>query len=484
MKMKLSLFFLFLTFQALGSECFVVSGLKKDHNNFLGNRNLFKSEFSKVAGKQCTVVGSWKELDKVLITKKLPKGADVLIVQGAHGNEDANRKITFSCDAGTATSGEVLNYLNKFSANYQVGAVIHSCYSGDLMRDKLLQDEANPKNLDKLCLYTSSSMGRVTWGTEGDIIAKLESAISGETLEKLFLKVRAGMISSAAWSEIGLPEYFSKKTNEMGYKTLQALDGITRGELSCATDLGAANAALCAAPGITDAIYEDLSTFQDPLLSDSDKIQGVVYFERQSKAAKEALLKSPTSKLAKAQSDCYQFIQKTYKDNFGSKLENLETWDVIEKSVPIIKKMPGYASCETFTKLLPKERAEEGKNLIEGPYTDQVNMFRYKVDLLQKRYSKRKMDDSFNIKEFAKSAIGEKSVCNPDNKQQIIQSMFGDSFFLNETSMTSGPDEMINDRNVSTQLALKSFQNASMMKKEMPSEKDQKRRAACRNFKF
>lgn len=483
MKFVLFLFSL-LSLSAFASECFVVSGIKKDPKNFIKG-DIFKAGASKVAGKDCTVVGSWRELRESITSKKIPKGADILIVQGAHGNQDENKKVTFACDAQDVSSSEVLNTLNKISSDYQVGAVIHSCYSGDMMRDKLLQDEIDSSNLDKLCLYTSSSMGRVALGNTGqDIISKLKVAKSGQTLENLFLETRAGTISSAAWSEIGLPEYLAKKTTEAGYKTLQALDQVTRGELSCASDLGAANAALCAAPGVTDAIFEDLSAFQDPFISSAERSQGVEEFAEKIKTAKEALKKNPASKLAKSEVACQEFLFKTYKDNLGEKFQNLKTWDVMEKVAPIIEQQSGYAACKNFIQLLPKERSEEAIGLAAGPFKGQVELFRYNVDKLQKRYSKRKMDDSFDIKDFAKAASGEKIVCKADDKQQIIQSMFGESFFLNETDLNGYPDEMIYDRNVSTQLALKSFQNASLMKKEMPFEKDQKRRAACRNFKF
>lgn len=471
----------------LGAECFVVSGIEKDHSNSLKNKNFFKNGLSKVAGKDCTVVRSWKELNQAIASKKIPKGGDVLVVQGAHGADDydnlGNKNPRFLCDADEPTASEVLGHLNKLSEQYRVGATIHSCFSGEIMKQKLLQDEIDGKNLDKLCLYTSSSTGRIAYGRDGDIIGQLEKSKPGQTLENLFLKVKAGMISSAAWSEIGLPEYFSKKTVEEGYKTLQALDKITRGQFTCESDLGAANAALCAAPGVTDAVFEDLMTFQDPIIPDSVKGEVVANFKNYISMAQAGLKKKPGDKLLSAQQSCFKFVLTTYQENYGNELENLESWDYIESNIPIFKKLPGFASCMTYSKLLPADNPKTPEQIIQNNFENGTRYYRESVDKLQRRYSKRNIDDTFDIKDFAKAASGEKSVCNPNDKQQIIQSMFGESFFFDEMASDNQPDEMIMGRKVSTQLALKSFQNASLGRKSLEL-KDEKRAKACKDFKL
>lgn len=476
----------FFSLSVCAAECFVVSGAEKDHSNSLKDKSFFKNETSKVAGKNCTVVKSWKELNEKIEAKKLPRNSDVLIVQAAHGVDyfdGETRKTRFLCDSEEPTAEEVLGHLKKLTGKYRVGATIHSCFSGEIMKQKLLQDEISGENLDKLCLYTSSSTGRITYGQNQDILAQLKAAKPGQTLENLFLKVRSGMISSAAWSEIGLPEYFAKETVEQGYKTLQALDKITRAEFSCESDLGAANAALCAAPGITDTIFEDLMTFQNPTIGHSVKLEVISNFTNKIKSANDKLKTTPTDKLAKSQKACYEFLLETYQSNYGKELENLESWDYVEANMPFFKKMSKIAHCETYSSLLPQNDPRSLEEVVQNNFYNGTKLYRETVDKLQRRYSKRKMDDSFDIKDFARAASGEKAVCNPNDKQQIIQSMFGQSFFFDEMSSDLQPDEMIQGRNVSTQLALKSFQNASLGYKKQ-NEKDELRSKACKDFKL
>lgn len=482
MKLFYFLLPLLISFSTMAAECFVVSGIEKDHARSLKDRTLIQSETSKIAGKNCIVVKSWKELNEKIAAKKLPRDSDILIVQGAHGATNGI-DVKFLCDAEEPTAEEVLGHLKKLSGQYRVGATIHSCYSGEIMKQKLLQDETNNENLDKLCLYTSSSMGRITYGQDKDILSQLKSARPGQTLENLFLKVRSGMISSAAWSEIGLPEYFAKETVEQGYKALQSLDKITRGQFSCESDIGAANAALCAAPGITDQIFEDLMTFQHPFIDDSVKEEVVTNFKHKIKTAEESLKKTPADKLSRAQKDCYQFLLETYQSNYGEKLEDLESWDYVVANTPLFKNMPQISSCTTYSKLLPKDEARTVEEIIQNNFSNGARFYQESVEKLQKRYSQRKMDDSFDIKDFARAASGEKAVCDPNSKQQIIQSMFGQSFFYDELADGLVPDEMIYGRKVSTQLALKSFQNASLGYKSQ-SEKDQLRSKACKDFKL
>lgn len=487
MKLFYFLLSLSISFSAMAAECFVISGVEKDRSHSLKDRTLFQNESSKIAGKNCTVVKSWKELNEKITAKKLQKGSDILIVQGAHGvnffDDNKGQTAKFLCDAEEPTAEEVLGHLKKLSGDYRVGATIHSCYSGEIMKQKLLQDETSDENLDKLCLYTSSSTGRITYGQDQDILAQLKSARPGQTLENLFLKVRSGMISSAAWSEIGLPDYFAKETVEQGYKTLQALDKITRGEYSCESNLGAANAALCAAPGITDGIFEDLMTFQNPVIGNSVKDEVITNFKHRINLATDKLKKTPSSKISLAERDCYKFLLETYQSNYGESLENLESWDYIVANTPLFKEMPQISSCLTYSKLLPADQTKSLEEIIQNNFFNGAKLYQESVDKLQRRYSKRAMDDSFDIKDFARAASGEKAVCNPNDKQQIIQSMFGQSFFYDEMADGIQPDEMIYGKNVSTQLALKSFQNASLSYKNQ-NKKDQLRSKACKDFKL
>jgi hypothetical protein len=453
--------------------CVVISGSNKDPNGFLDEK-LF-TEGGAVAGQKCEVFDGWEKA-KTYIRGNLKLKGQLLLIQGAHGNSDGS----FDTNEGHASADTVLNDLKTLSQNYHVGSVIHSCYSGAVMAKKMLDDETNP-NLDKLCLVTSSSFGRITYSHPDDMIQNLLRSKPGDTLEKTFMNTPAGTISSAAWSEIGLPDYLKNKTVESGYQTLQNLDKIVRGNNTCSS-LGEANAALCAAPGITDEMYENLMSFMDPYVPVS--YRGFFITNMSNKIRK---LKKAQDKVSQAGGRCLEGVLRTYQELYGEKLERLVYWPHIMMANDEVESQAYFSDCLHYQSSLTDDYEKD--SLLYSSFYYGVEGYKKSIDKLQKVYTKRKFDESFNLYEFAQAAVGEKRECKPQSKEKILQSLFGDSFFMAEFATNfegdfNAPDEGTRGLSVSTQLLLKGFQNASLLKKEMPHSSDAKRRAACRNFKF
>ncbi len=479
-------FLLMLSGQRLWAlDCLVVSGLKHDSNDAFISKKILVPSKSVVAGKECKIFESWTELQKYTDeTKGL--GPDLLIIQGAHGglNYELN-DVTFSCDAETATADGVLIYLSTLSQKYQVGAVINSCYSGEMMRKKLINDQLGDISDQNLCLYTSSTIGRTSYSDDKDFLSQLETVKPGQTMEDIFLQVDAGMISSAAWNEIDLPQYLVTRSLEMGNAAIQNMDTITRGAKSC-DDLFSANVGLCSAPGITDEIFEDLMYFSNPRIPENTKGFYIQSVENKTNKLKKELETNPGNKVALQGYNCFSKILLALQKPLGEKLEDVDYWPDLIEVFHQIGQMSFAPECESYRSTLPTQ--EEKDSFYYGPFYNGVTLYQEAIDRLQRRYTQRKFDDSFNLVEFTNAALGEKKICDPSSKQQIIQSMFGDSFFFGEYSSnfenTSDSPDQYTDPAVSTQKALKGFQNASLQKEDMLHPKDKKRREACRNFKF
>jgi hypothetical protein len=485
MHLLLIISILILPFKLAVAECLVVSGLKHDFNSAFRNKKSLVPETSVVAGKPCKVFDSWKELNDYVVQSKIPSGSELLIMQGAHGIKQENSdEVYFECNAESPTAETILNHLENLSGKYKVGAVIHSCYSGELMRRKLTNDYLQPKSLDSLCLITSSSPGRIAFARNTDPMSLIENAKQGTSLEDIFLKTDAGMISSAAWNEIDLPKYLTEKTVDNGYKTMMNMDKIVRRPGSC-ENIGEINSILCSSPGITDEIFEDLKAFMDPLVPDELRGYFVTNMTIKNNLIIKQLSAAPDNKALQAAHRCTQGILQSYEKKFGKNLVDLTHWSDVEEIVSDLQKADFNKDCEAYKATL-KEQWH-----IDSLYTESFfhgfKEYNQAVDRLQRKYTKRKFDEKFNLYDFAIAAAGEKKACNPESKLQIIQSLFGDDFFQGEyftnfKGTLNTPGETVVGHNVSTQHLMKAFQNASLLKKDMPDSADAQRRKACRDF--
>jgi hypothetical protein len=480
--MKQLLFGLILlsSYSLFAAECVVISGIKNDWNGAFSDRNVLNPKTSMIAGKKCKVLDGWKELDAYVTSMNLKVGSDLMIVLGAHGGsrEVAGKKIVeFSCNIDAPNANQVMDELEKLSKTYKVGAVVDSCYSGDIMRKKIIRDHGNPSLADNLCLYTSSSMGRVTFKADNDPLSLLEKAKAGDTIEDMFLQTDAGMISSAAWEEVGVPEYLISKDLVQGLSAMENMDEYLRSPTECNTS-GEINSALCTAPGITDEIYKDLMYFNDPIVPSAAKENMLSPYNIVLSVMNSGLNKNPKDQNAKNAVICYKELIDAYKAKFGESLDGLSTWKDLNEFKTEIKTQKFYAACTSYTKNDPVELDK----LLMGDLYSGYAQYEKSVGHLKKLYTKTNWDD-LNLSKFALASAGDKRQCTPASKQLIIQSLFGQNFFDGDFSDNS-PAEMAAFRDINTQHMMKAFQNACMYREELPNPIDARRKKACANFKL
>ena len=462
------------------ADCVVVSGDKKDTNGAFGKRALLKPDTSMVAGKKCKVVGGLKELKTYMASGKVKAGSDLLIVFGAHGGKDGKGGVTFDFNTDEPTADEVTTYLQTLSKTYQVGAVLHACQSGEVM-NKIITNENDP-TAGKLCLVTSSSKGRMSFSNEKDLISQMEKVKPGKTLEDVFLATPSGMISSAAWEEVGVPQYLRAKSVgeklNMGLEIMQDMDQMLRAPGVCTTP-GERNSALCIAPAVTDELFRDLSRFMDPYIQAEDKSNLIATYTITSTIFAENGDKDGAA--------CLKGIVTAYQKKFGQKLEELYRWDALDEFQAELKKAPFAPACEKYKKSQPPE---EQARVYTGDMTKGLADYKKSLESLKRKYTKTNWTEEFDLGKFALASAGDKTVCKPQSKQQIIQSLLGESFFEEEIvrgedgSEGAGEMETFESVDISTQYVMKAFQNASVQKKEMPNSRDAKRREACRKFKL
>jgi len=464
------------SYSLFAADCVVISGAQKDDNGAFSKRKLLNPATSMVGGKKCIVVDGLQKLKNYIATGKIKAGADLLVVFGAHGEKNENGGVNFTFNSDSPTDDEVYSYLRKLAATYQVGAVLHGCESGGIM-NKLIKEDKDPL-ADKLCLVTSSSRGRMSFSNEKDLISLLEKVNkpnSGQTLEKIFLATPSGMISSAAWEETGVAKYARTKdltlSVDIGFKAIGEMDKIVRSPGSICDTPGEVNSALCVASGINDKTYKDLMHFSDPYIPSKDI---------------GSLLANYPVMASLAQGNMHVCLS-GLAEFYQAKSASLKTWGDLERTLLEIKKNTKlYAVCEAYKKETTDENMK--KTLYAGDMQVGLDDYRASLSRLKKIYTKTDWS-AFDLNKFAKEAAGDKKVCSAMDKQETIQSLFGDNFFQeeyysDESGEFNGPAEMASMRNINTQHMMKSFQNASVDKPDMPNPIDAKRRKACANFKL
>lgn len=192
------------------TACVVVSGrLREGSTGPFGAHHPWLAQNSvRAGGMNCAIVRSWDELS--VHAEALPPGQPLLILQGAHGQLDrASQEVQFHCDRKSISGREVLNALERLSRDRPVAAALASCYSSQVLLEKLIRDEQRDPHdarVRNLCLSTASVFARPAHVGENDFLANLEErARDGVSMNQFYLSARSGLISSAPWSESGLP---------------------------------------------------------------------------------------------------------------------------------------------------------------------------------------------------------------------------------------------------------------------------------------
>lgn len=215
----LSLAVLILTCSAMAEStvvqdnaCFIVSGTKHDHNGAL--KALKKAEQEgrpyQMAGYQCKIFNSYKEIGTHLQKIKLPKDSAIFIVQIAHGGGTGSALL----NSGNVTSEQILKNIRELSQDYQVAFVNQSCYGGNALMNKIVWDKQNPdsESIDRSCIWTGSSPGRVALGLD-----TIPQSKKPYTLEEAYSKKPDGIMSSAAWDQVNITDYYESIAIHPGY---------------------------------------------------------------------------------------------------------------------------------------------------------------------------------------------------------------------------------------------------------------------------
>lgn len=189
-------------------ECYVVSGIehdKKTEKYAFDHAYDWVEKPTSLAGSPCVVVAGWTELNQRLSASKSTE--PLFVLQLAHGDKGG----VSVCDGGKTSAGDALMILNSAAEKRSVSAFLQSCYSGDILKEKLQRDErgeTSEKVLNNLCLAAASPFGVSTRFDPAEFSEVLRNTTPGESAESVFKKNWAGVISSAAWSGSGAARAF------------------------------------------------------------------------------------------------------------------------------------------------------------------------------------------------------------------------------------------------------------------------------------
>jgi hypothetical protein len=264
---------------------------------------------------------------------------------------------------------------------------------------------------------------------------------------------------------------------------LQKIDAVTRFDGVCDTK-EEANAAICASPSVSNEVFELLMGFTDVSIKDDNKS----FFLKNIKAKPEALTKAKKPGFEDGVA-CFKGLLAFYQNKFGTELELLSEVTQLVELEKEFSSMKVYPVCEKYKKTLTSPW--EHKALYYSTLFNTKEKYLEDQSKLAKIFSTHNFKGDFDMMSFAKAAAGDKAVCKPEDKMQILQSMLGEQFFPNEFSEYSipnqkmeTPDEKILGKELSTQIAMKGFQDASIRRNKPGNKTDETRAKACKNFKI
>ncbi|MBF0298121.1 MAG: hypothetical protein HQK51_05340 [Oligoflexia bacterium] len=219
-------------------HCLVVSGIKYDHTGAFSQEAFLKQKNPSIMGHKCLHFESWKQLynyyERYIKAEKKP--GKVFIHEMAHGAPGA----VIRSDTGEFTTGkEIFKFLVDISSTHPVGFSGSSCYSGDLMKFKLIADQGleeltktareqgkevdNPyyNSLKNLCMVTASNINRSTLSNQLEDLKQISPGMNLlQYYEKFFFK---GLSSAAHYQKIKYPSYLLKPTTESGLAVFNEL---------------------------------------------------------------------------------------------------------------------------------------------------------------------------------------------------------------------------------------------------------------------
>lgn len=198
-KITLLIFVLNLFKPVHASDCVVISGLEKDESNSFWE---FKDQ-SLYQG--CKIFRSLKDYAS---TKPENKTIDLRVI--SHGAIDGS----IVCDAGTESPSDVIKSLNLLSGRNKIFASLDSCYSEQVLKEKIVQDKkgsTNQSQKQNLCIYASSAPRRETFVDEksfADFQFLNKSFLKNKTVFEVYGQTTTGLLSAAPYDEAGLTDYW------------------------------------------------------------------------------------------------------------------------------------------------------------------------------------------------------------------------------------------------------------------------------------
>ena len=507
---------------AKGNLCIIISGVEKDHNNAFAGQFFYKEE--KPAGKfTCKIFNSWKEADEFIKASKLNNGDDLLIIQGAHGSPGGGA----SCNADSITGEEIHSYLKQYQAKYQVGAILDSCYSGDVLKLKLKEDELESHSkLEYLCLITSSDFNTVAYGDFGvrKLFEEEGKNVKGKSLQQIYGANSRSLISSAAWSSIGVPQFLNNKDIKQANNLLLNLNNFEKQiNLTCDSDSQTKKAdylSLCSNKNVSSDFLELMTNYEQAKINIKNLLD---------KIEVSPFGIEPTEKNLVIQNCINQIgniIRYPLGDMYGG---YLTVEEYLFEMLASVEKVGGD-DCSAYKEFMHKEMKQQAKKLgmkpmqgvpgigggagvngaAIGPSKGVLGKMKpapmkliidpiingYFISVLAaiKEYDKltsdlvKELNNTVPIHDITPenviNALSEGKTCRSEDDIVVMMShLLGESVFSPYEEYESNPRYQ-NDYNLSSYKVMMNFKTLSNRAKKFTNKKDLKRRKACENFTF
>lgn len=494
----LSILLLFILFSSslFAKECVVISGNKKDDKQVFKDVPILKGP-TKVGDFNCKVFDSWELADAYVA--KLPAGGELLVVQGAHGDAGGNA----TCNASDVTGDQILGYLDKFTTKFKVGSIIDSCYSGDLLKKKLIDDADKNKTaeqLQKLCLITTSAPGKVSYGTDflTDLTKKDQSGVD---LENILLKYSGIYSTAAAWDSVGVTGYWKQLDQKLAGKVLTNFSKLLNDSQYVCNDNSKNLATVCSKPQMDAVVISDLINYfsldekQDELLEkDNLMVKATIQILEEKKQLNE---------LEKAKLACLKQASPLLDQEDKANLFNKLGWSLVRK----YKSGTEEAPCMKWARLektTPKKAEIDVMDMIGGGSSIVIpegapvlvdktidkfiapnlialeNVKKKYVDEVQKKLALQKPEQFSDPETLLKNFTGSGACRSDEDATKILANILGEHQFY----QTENHDAPITSSNYNPQTILDGFVQVSRQMENMPAARDRARRKGCSDFKL
>jgi hypothetical protein len=406
-----------------------------------------------------------------------------------------------------------MKYLTSYAQEYRVAAVIDSCFSGNLIRKKLVEDhDATGNPVKNFCLVASSYFGKTTILNPIESLMKIEK---GKNLEDFYLNGPGGMISSAAWDAAGVTKLFTDQSTDLVKNSIAAIEMMNsiikqHSTDACSLQDASVSAQACLHPEVNQLNFLALADLVKSELIPKDKIKNNL-----DQLAKLINLKEGD----RAQHDPNWILcAKSYKQHFEALYQKKPSEQFIQAEAMIqslgeFRSSAEYAYCNDNQKNKPPEIVE-GIKRVDPPRDPQMRalavamyygtsldekiseeLFRRgasKIEDLEIRHCLSDIGSQLSVYEtnrikferlIKKNVQAKKCVSN--TRSGFIKNIFEEGLLgKNETSEKWEVRTSSSDKSLSTDKVLNEFNRASLKIDHYTNPIDEARRQACREWKF